>query len=387
MQYKKSSKEKEVFSYQNSKGTLWMYRHKYYDRVTGKRKEKKKSGFKTEKAAIKALLEVKAQTLRGETKSLEHDNLTVAQWLNIWYEMNEKKWKAGTKAQRKNIIDTRIKPRIGHYKLQKLDRASYQRGFINDMEKEKYSAATIKLTHNIFMIAINAAIEEEFLMRNKLKKAILPESEQETNAKFLTEAELDLLLKDVKENENITSNILFHVLAFTGARKGEVLGLQWQDINFVDQTITIQRTRHAKQVNTPKTKHSYRTILVDPDIIAQLETYKNWCKKTLFKYGQRLKGDSFVFINNNGEAISSIYSNDVLRRIIKRTGIPEIVIHSLRHTHATILLNRGLEVKLIAERLGNSPDMIYKVYGHILKDLEQQAVQIFSASLASVKHQ
>ena len=106
MQYKKSTKEKEVFSYENAKGQkLWMYRHKYYDGLTGKRKEKKKSGFKTEKAAIKALLEVKAQTLRGETKSLDYDNLTVAQWLDIWYEMNEKKWKAGTKAQRKNIID------------------------------------------------------------------------------------------------------------------------------------------------------------------------------------------------------------------------------------------------------------------------------------------
>lgn len=342
MKLYKSTKEKEIFYYFNAKREkLWLFRHKYYD-ASGKRKEKKKSGFQTEKAAIKALLEVKAQTLRGETKSLDHDNLTVAQWLDIWYEMNEKKWKAGTKAQRKNIIDIRIKPRIGHYKLQKLDRAYYQRDFINDMEKAKYRAATIKLTHNVFMIAINAAIEEECLIRNKLKKAILPESEQETSAKFLTEAELSLLLEDVRENENITCNTLFHVLAFTGARKGEILGLQWQDIDFDSQTITIRRTRHAKRVNTPKTKNSYRTILVDPDIIAQLKTYRNWCKKTLLKYGQRLKGDSFVFIHNNGEIISCIYSNEVLRRIIKRTGIPKIVIHSLRHTHATILLNSGL---------------------------------------------
>ncbi|MFF5993533.1 site-specific integrase [Lysinibacillus sp. KU-BSD001] len=388
MKLYKSKKEPEVYYYFTAKDEqLWMFRHKYYDGLTGKRKEKKKSGFQTEKAAIKALLEVKAQTLRGETKQLDNDNLTVSQWLDMWYEMNEKKWKPGTKSQRKNIIDKRIKPRIGNFKLQKLERATYQREFINDLESTGYSVGTIKLSHNIFMIAINAAVEEEVLIRNKLRKAILPELEQEDSAKFLTEAELRLLLNDVQNNENITSSTLFHVLAFTGARKGEMLGLQWQDINFANNTITIQRTRHEKQVNTPKTKNSYRTILVDTHIIERLETYKNWCKKILFKLGERLKDDSFVFIHSNGEIISSLYSNDVLKRIIERTGIPKIVTHSIRHTHATILLNRGLEVKLIAERLGNTPDMIYKVYGHVLKDLEQQAVQIFSASLGNVKHQ
>lgn len=70
-----------------------MFRHKFYDGFSGKRKEKKKSGFTTEKTAIKTLLEVKAQTLRGETKYIENDNLTVSQWLDIWYESNQKKWK------------------------------------------------------------------------------------------------------------------------------------------------------------------------------------------------------------------------------------------------------------------------------------------------------
>ena len=102
-----------------------MFRHKYYDGLTGKRKEKKKSGFKTEKAAIKALMEVKAQTLRGETKSIENDTLTVGEWLDIWYESNKKKWKIGTQIQREMVIRLHLKPLIGHYKLQKLDKRIY----------------------------------------------------------------------------------------------------------------------------------------------------------------------------------------------------------------------------------------------------------------------
>ena len=385
----KSTKEKEVFYYFNAKEEkLWLFRHKYYD-ASGKRKEKKKSGFKTEKAAIKALLEVKAQTLRGDTKHIDNDNMTISQWLDTWYEMNHSKWKVSTKLQRKNIIDKRLKPRIGNYKIQKIDRATYQRELINNLESSGYSIATIKLTHRIFMIAINAAIEEEVLIRNKLKKTILPELEQNDNesTKFLTEHELNKLLNDVQKNENITSSTLFHVLAFTGARKGEILGLQWQDIDFSAGTIAIKRTRNDNQVNAPKTKNSYRTILIDNDIVVQLEKYKKWCKQTLFKYGKRLEKTSFIFIRDDGELIESNYANRILKRIIKRIEIPEIVVHSLRHTHATILMNRGLEVKLIAERLGNTPDMIYKIYGHVLKDMEERAVQIFSASLANVKHQ
>lgn len=68
-------------------------------------------------------------------------------------------------------------------------------------------------------------------------------------------------------------------------------------------------------------------------------------------------------------------------RITKRTLIPKITLHGLRHTHCTILLNQGLNVKVISERLGNTPDMIYKVYGHVLKEMEMESVALFSNSL------
>ncbi|WP_025782925.1 Arm DNA-binding domain-containing protein [Sporosarcina sp. D27] len=79
-----------------------MFRHKYNDE-NGKRIEKKKSGFKTEKAALAALLEVKATSLRGETKHIEYDNLTVAEWLDTWFSTNKRKWKPATITQREKV--------------------------------------------------------------------------------------------------------------------------------------------------------------------------------------------------------------------------------------------------------------------------------------------
>ncbi|WHP42984.1 N-terminal phage integrase SAM-like domain-containing protein [Lysinibacillus boronitolerans] len=118
-------------------------------------------------------MDVKAQTLRGETKYIENDNLTVTQWLDIWFESNKSKWKLGTITQREIIIRLNIKPYIGHIKLQKLDRLTYQKSLINALEKN-YEPSSILLIHSIFLIAINAAVEDEIIPRNKFKGVSLP---------------------------------------------------------------------------------------------------------------------------------------------------------------------------------------------------------------------
>lgn len=386
MEYKKSSKEKEVFSYENSKGKLWMYRHKYYDGLTGKRKEKKKHGFKTEKAAIQALLEVKAQTLRGVTSYIENDNLTVSQWLDIWYETNQKKWKVTSRKQREMAIRVQMKPLIGHFKLQQLTKSLYQKNFIDVLE-EQYKPSTVRLLHNLFKIAINAAVEDERLDRNRFTK-IAFKNEDNLTAKreenFLTPEELNLFLQTAKETENITNYTFLLLIAYTGVRRGEACGLQWQNIDFKNNTITIERTRDSKGSRTPKTKNSMRTIKVDKAVMAQLEKYKTWCKATLFAFGNKLNDSTFVFISyQTGEPISDSGLLYMVRRVIESAKLPEITLHGLRHTHCTILLNKGVNVKVIAERLGNTPAMIYEVYGHVLKELEEETVQIFSDSIGA----
>lgn len=386
----KSLKEKEIFYYFNAKEEkLWMFRHKYYD-ATGKRKEKKKSGFKTEKAAIKALLEVKAQTLRGEMKQIENDSLTIAQWLDTWYEINYNKWKVTTRKQREIAIRLNIKPLLGHYKLQKLDRATYQKEYINALERE-YKASSVRLLHNIFKIAINAAVEEELLPRNRFTKVSFTNSadhKEDSNENFLTPVELNKLLQATKETENITNYTYLLTIAYTGIRRGEAGGLQWQNIDFDNNTITIERTRDNKGARPPKTKNSYRTILVDEMVMAQLKKYQTWCKQTMLAFGIRYSENSFVFISyQTGEPISDTGILYMLRRVHEAAGLldendkPKSTLHGLRHTHATILLNSGQNVKVIAERLGNTPAMIYEIYGHVLKELEQQSVEIFSNTL------
>ncbi|MGE7091312.1 tyrosine-type recombinase/integrase [Lysinibacillus sp. NPDC048646] len=381
----KSTKEPEIYHYFNAGDEkLWMFRHKYYDSF-GKRKEKKKSGFKTEKSALKALLEVKASTLRGQTKHIENENLTVSDWLHMWYAENKKDWSIKTLVQRESAIRLQMKPLLGRYKLQKLDKATYQREFINVLEK-RYAPSMLKLLHSLFKIAINAAVEAEVLDRNRFTRVKLVDDAKIEN--FLTPVQLVTFLEDAKNNENITSYTFLLTVAYTGLRCGEACGLQWKDIDFENNTITIARSRGQYGVGKTKTKNSDRTIFVDPLVIDQLETYRKWCKKKLLSCGKKLKDvndDSFIFISEHlGEPISTNNTNLAIKRIIQRTNLPKTTLHGLRHTHCTVLLNNKLPVKVIAERLGNTPQMVHTVYGHVLKEMEQESVTVFSQSLNAV---
>ncbi|WP_347723197.1 site-specific integrase [Lysinibacillus capsici] len=177
------------------------------------------------------------------------------------------------------------------------------------------------------------------------------------------------------------------VAVYTGMRKGEICGLHWKNIDFKNNIITIERTRDDIGTRTPKTKNSYRRILVDDLVIDQLKKYQVWCKQILLKHGKQLDDQLFVFINtfNNllhGAAINKMFRDTILKAgILNNDGEPKITFHGLRHTHATILLNSGQNVKAIAQRLGNTPAMIYEIYGHVMKELEEQSVEVFSRSL------
>ncbi|MEK3908956.1 site-specific integrase [Oceanobacillus sp. FSL W7-1309] len=381
----KSKKDPEVYYYFNKdKEKLWMYRHKYYDDL-GKRKEKKKSSFRAEKDALKALIEVKAAILNGQSKQVEHDQMTVSQWLDIWYETYNRGWGVTSQLQRKNAIQYQMKPLLGKYKLCKLDRTTYVREYINELSK-KYKPNTVALFHRLFKIAINAAVEDEIIPRNRFNKIAIEQDDELEN--FLTPEELSIFLNVAKKHENITNYTFILLLAYTGLRKGEVLGLKWKNINLKEKTVTVDCTRDRYGDRPPKTKNSYRTIGIDDIVVNQLQVYQKWCIETKFSYGMKLdKKNEYVLISHQGGTpMGANTSKYLFGRIYKQLekdeiNIKEIIPHGLRHTHATMLINIGTPAKTVADRLGNTPEMIYNVYSHSFKELEDKAVAAFSEAL------
>jgi integrase len=372
--------KKHLFYYLNAKGDKrWCYRYRYYDAL-GKRKEKSVQNFKCEKDAYRALLEVKASVLNGQVKHVENSNLTISEWLDIWFETHKNDWKITSQLQRENAIKYQMKPLLGKYKLADLDKTTYKRVYINELLK-KYEPSTVRLFHRLFKVAVNAAVDSEIIPRNRFTKIIIQGSE-EVDDNFLTAEELRAFLTAAKQLENITNYTIILLLAYTGLRKGEALGLSWNNVDFEKKTITVERTRDKYGARTPKTRNSYRTVIIDDKLIQQLKLYRTWCKQTMLSFGKLLSDNDFIFISyQTGTPTGENTLKYCFDRIIKKTGLKSITPHGLRHTHATILIGNKQPVNVVAERLGNTPQMIWDTYGHNYKALEEESVIAFSQAL------
>lgn len=372
----KSKKYEHVFSYTDRKGSkLWGFRYRYYDSL-GNRREKAKQGFASEKDAYRGVLEVQTQVINGDTKRVENSSLTISEWLDIWYETHKGDWAVSSLLQRKNAIQYQMKPLIGHYRLADLDKSTYKREYLNVLAK-KYKPSTVKLFHRLFKIAVNAAVDDEIIPRNRFSKISLVDEESSEN--YYSAEELREFLTVAEDTENITNYTFIYLLAYTGLRRGEAQGLQWNDVDFEKKTLNVGRTRDVNGDRKPKTKRSRRTIKLDDLVLHQLKLYRTWCKKTMLTFGEKMKDTDFIFISHqSGKPIGDNTIKYAFERILNQTDLKYITPHGLRHTHCTLLIQAKIPVPTIAERLGNTPQMIHSVYGHALKEVEEESVESFS---------
>jgi len=380
-----TSKEPAVFWYLNAKGVkLWGFRHKYYD-AFGRRQEKPKQGLASENIAIRELLKVKTDLINGNVKRVDNSNITVSEWMDIWYEQTEREWAISTRSLRSDIIRDRIKPLLGKYKLLELDRSTYIREFIN-VSLESYAASTVQTHHDIFRIAVNAAIESEVLSRNRFKRIAISSDEEDNKVleNYLDPSQLKVFLSISEKTLNITEYTSALLLAYTGLRKGEAQALRWDDIDFKNKKLTVDETRDFFGVRSPKTKRSRRTIIISDVLIMQLNIYRKWCLKTKFSIGKKLMDEDFILIRSSGIPINHNYIHLAFKKIYKAADLKKITPHGLRHTHATILLmsEERIPVAVIAKRLGNTPQMINDVYGHVINEVEAESVGSFDKAIA-----
>ena len=162
-----------------------------------------------------------------------------------------------------------------------------------------------------------------------------------------------------KRTENITNYSLLLTLAYTGMRRGELMGIKWNNIDFDEKTLPIERTRDYNGERDPKSKNSKRTIFIDELLISQLKVYRTWCKKIMLTYGQRWSEFDYCF--HFGETRNTDYRKVCIRinqTNYKKSNLKSITPRGLRHTHATIMLGKKVPLKTIADRLGNTPEMV-----------------------------
>jgi len=255
-----------------------------------------------------------------------------------------------------------VRKLIPAVRMNELDRQTYQK-FLNEFAKTHEKQTTRDLNTQI-KACIQDALHEGDLEKDPTYKVVIKgKEESEKKMKFLHGEELRKLICVLDLGTQINYDWLILLLAKTGLRFSEALGLTPNDFNFEEKTLTVNKTWNYKYPEggfaKTKNKASIRTISIDSILNSQF--------KMLTK---DMAPDKLIFVDSNKRVFNSTV-NEVLERKCKEAGVPVISLHSLRHTHASMLLTAGISIHSIAARLGHANvTTTQRVYTHILKELE-----------------
>ena len=234
------------------------------------------------------------------------------------------------------------------------------------------------------------ALNEGYIVRNPCNKITIPGKidEIKKEVEVFTQEELKIIL-DCNEESAIKDITL--VCISTGIRRGEALGLKWEDIDTNNKQIHIRRnvasatiidgdTRHKQQmVLTPKTKSSVRTIPLSPTLIPIFKRLEIRQIKNKLKCGESYNKeyDGFVFLTQSGNLINSGNISRTWERFLNRLEIKYRKFHTLRHTYATLQFEAGKPLKTVSDLLGHSKiDITADTYTHVLKKEKEKAIDI-----------
>ncbi len=363
-----------VHKYETKSGTKYMVMLEIGE--NGKRKQKKKMGFKTKKEAKAYLAE--QQTAINKGLYIEQSKLLYKDYLADWF--IKKKFKIGVQTAKvyEEYLNSRIFPDLGNIPLSSIspkDLEDYQL----KLTKEGLSPWTIKKIFDIIKNSLKYAKDLELIYKNPASKIELS-SKKNKELYVWDEEEVSKFLKTAKNTSTHPYYTVFVLAIFTGMRRGEILGLRWKDINFKNNTITVNQTlsRDGKEIlNSVKTQSSRRIIdISDQNLIDVLIKQRQIVLNHKDKYGESYIDKDLVVCSELGNQLNPSNIRRKMNQLIEISGVSKINFHSLRHTHATLLLSQGVSPKVIQERLGHSSIKVtLDIYSHVLPAMQKEAIQ------------
>lgn len=291
------------------------------------------------------------------------------------------------------IINNRLIPVFGHMPLDKI-KAIHIINFLDELEKNgkrldgkkgKLSSATIQYHYRVLRNIFNRAVEWQILKDNPMTSVKQPKVEHKKKMPY-DEVEIEMV-KSVLAQCPIMWRIIITLAITTGMRRAEIAGLQWKNIDFENETIFIEHNLvyvkgHGSILKPPKNKNSIRTISIPSVLMDLLKEYKQLCDDEKENAGElwEEKENYFVFSAWNGKPLYPKSISQYWNRLKKKHGLRNISLHDLRHTSATILLNKGVHAKVIADRLGHANiKTTMDIYAHVLRSADKAAAKHFDS--------
>ena len=282
----------------------------------------------------------------------------------------------------------RIYPQIGHIKLREL-RADHLNDLYTLLGQDgqskrggKLSAKTILEHHRLISTVLEQAVKEGLVPFNVASRATLPKAEHKEVNYF--QPEQVAAIRDALEREPMKWKTLVHLLLITGARRGEVLGLKWDKVDWEGNRIYIcNSVLYSPDIgiyeSTPKTERSRRYITLPAETMQLLKRYRVWQSEERLRLGEYYQNQDFVFSQDNGKPMHPDSVTDYLKKFSKRHGLPHINAHAFRHTMASMLYFNGVDSVSISKRLGHAQvSTTANIYAHVMEEADQRNADILS---------
>lgn len=378
------------------RGAKWYYRFyengKVIERCGGEKKED----------ALKALNEELNRKYKGYTRPEE---TKLCDYLNMWLEnyiLDEKS--ENTYDKYNKVVTNKIIPSIGEIRLCDLKVIHIDK-FLRDMKKYQIkkgknitylSGTTIQMYYGILNTALNKAVKLQMIIENPCKYIDTPKRSR-YKANILTLEEFKLIYNSLNDSifEDYIFKLALDISIETGLRRGELCGLTWDSINFEDKFIDINkaliRIENKYTISKLKTEGSYRSIPISDELVQKLKNHKSIQSSNKLKYGEFYKKVIFdkisynlIFRHENGNYIIPSTFLQRLKRLCKYNKIDKnIRWHDLRHTNATYLIESGVNLKVVQDRLGHSlMQTTADTYSHVTKKMNREA----TSKLTSLIH-
>ena len=256
----------------------------------------------------------------------------------------------------------------------------------NDVtENHGLSGATVnKIKLNLSAI-FTAAVKKEILRRNPCRLATPPKIDTKP-AVYMDEEQCRRFLAALPRYPDFQFEVICNVFLATGIRCGELCALHWDDIDFNTGIMNIHHTlvrlKGAWNRTQPKTEGSKRRIVLPVYVLDLLKEHRRRQFERRLKAGCTWAAMDAVFTNDSGNYLSACTLNGKLHKLCKQEGLPDLHIHSLRHTHASLLINGNFTAKVVANRLGHvNTRTTLEVYSHVFAATEEKAMQAIDMAL------
>ena len=273
----------------------------------------------------------------------------------------------------RDSVNLYLRPSLGARLLAKLRPLDVEHALTALLKQGKTPAMTAYALM-VLKMALKQAVIWDMVPRN-VAQGVRPPKRTPKTFEVWTAEELQTFLTGVSDHRLYA---VFHLAAVTGMRRGEVLGLQWGDLDFQRGSVKVQRSLvevgGKVQVETPKTQNSYRTIFLSPSTLKVLQEHQEKQRVEQAELGSGWQRLGFMFASQVGSATIPSNLDRTYQLLIKKSGVRRIRFHDLRHTAASLMFKQGVSPKVISTVLGHS-DIAFtmRVYTHLYDDQRQSA--------------